>query len=63
MISTLEHLTKRAFAQRVDDLVTISQMIVINNKIVASFIVVAEIVRGVVGIGRFLLASSANAVH
>ena len=63
MISTMEHLTKRAFTQRVNNLITISQMIVIDNKIVASFIIIAVIICGTVGIGRFLLASGAYTVY
>ena len=38
-------------------------MIVIDNKIVASFIIVTEIICGIVRIGRFLLASGAYTVY
>ena len=48
MISTLQNLTKRPFPQQSDDLVSIREMIVLDNEVISSLVVVAVVV------GRFL---------
>ena len=44
MISTLQHLAKRSFSQNVDDLVTIANVVVRNEQVVASIVVVSKVV-------------------
>ena len=48
MVAAVQHLTERALAQSVDDFVAVRQMVMHDNEIVASFVVVAVIIRGVV---------------
>lgn len=61
MISTVQHLAERALAQGANHLVAISQMIPVDNEVVASFIIVAVVVRWVVASGWLLVATSTNA--
>lgn len=62
MIPTMQYLAERPFPQRVDDFVPICEMVVVDNKVVASVIIVAVIVRRIIQHCRLLLASGTNAV-
>lgn len=60
VVAALQDLTERAFAQHVDDLVPIKDMVVWDNEVVASFVVVAKIVRRLVLSRHILLRSLAD---
>lgn len=63
MIPTVQYLTKRALPQGVDNLVPVRKMVVINDKIVASVVVIPVIVGRVVQHRGLLLASGTNTVY
>lgn len=63
VIATVEHLTKGALAQGVYDLIAISQVVVIDDQIVASLVVVPKVVRRFVRVRGLLLAIRANIIH
>ena len=58
----MQYLSERAFPQGVDDLVLVCKMVVINDEIVASVVVVPVVVSGVVQHRRFLLAFRTDAI-
>lgn len=51
VISTLQHLSKRSFPQNVNDLVTIANVVVRDEQVVASIVVVSEVVCSIVFAG------------
>lgn len=63
IVTTMKHLPKRPLAKSVDDFVTICQVIMSNDKVVAAFVVVAKVVGRVLQRGRLLLASGTDVVH
>jgi hypothetical protein len=44
VIATMQHLAKRSFAKSIDYFIAIRKVIVIDNKIVTAFIIIAIIV-------------------
>ena len=62
MITTVQYLSEGTFAQGVDHLVPVCEMILVDNKIVASVIVITMIVGRVVASCRFLVASCPDVV-
>jgi hypothetical protein len=63
MISTVQDLSKGAFSERVDNLVAVCQVIMIDNKIIAPIIIVSVVISGVLNSSRLLLATSADTVN
>jgi hypothetical protein len=63
VVTTLEHLTKRAFAERADDFIAVRQMIVVDDEVVTSVVIVPMIVGGVVQCRVLLLATGAEEIH
>lgn len=63
MIATMQYLSKGSFPQRVDDLVTVCEMIMIDNKVVASFIIVPVIVGRVFQHCSLLFAPGTDTIH
>lgn len=62
MVATMEDLAERAFAQCVDDLVSISQMIMINDEIIATVIIITVIIGAVIKSGHFFLTLRSDVV-
>jgi len=60
MISAAQYLAKGTFSEAVYDLVTVTEMIMVDDEIVTAVIVIPVIVRRPVRMGRFLLATSPN---
>ena len=63
MISAVQHLTERPLPKAVHDFVTVSKMVMIDDEIVATFVVVAIVVRRPLWMGTFLLATGSDMVH
>lgn len=63
MVTAMQHLSKRTLAQRVNDLVTVGKVVVLDDEVIPSLVVVAIIVRRVVPGRHVFLASSTNTVH
>lgn len=61
MVPTVQHLAERALAQGANHLVTISQVVTVDNEVVSSLVIVAMVVRWVVAGGWLLVATSTNA--
>jgi hypothetical protein len=62
VIAAMQDLTKGALAERVDDLVPISQVIAIDDEVVSTVVVVPKIVSRVLRRGLVLLAPSPDTV-
>jgi hypothetical protein len=63
MISTAQYLAEGTFPEAVHNLVTVTEMITVDDEIVTAVIVIPVIVRRPVRMGRFLLATSPNVIY
>ncbi len=63
MISAAQYLTKGPLPKAVHDFVTVTEMVMINYKIVTAVVVVAVVIRRLIWVSRFLLATSPDVVH
>jgi hypothetical protein len=63
MISAAQYLTKGPLPEAARDFVTVTEMVMVDDKIVATVIVIAVVVRWFVRVRRFLLAAGTNAIH
>lgn len=44
VVTAIEHLTERTFSKSIDNLVPISKVIMIDNKVIATFIVISVVI-------------------
>ena len=63
MIPATEDLPERTLPKTVKNFITISQLIMIDDKIIASLIIVAVVICRSVWTCRFLVTLSANEIH
>ena len=63
MVATMENLSERALPKRINDLVSVSQVIMIMNYVVSSIIIIAIIIRRVVTSCGLLVVLVAEKVH
>lgn len=63
MVPTVQYLSERSLSQRVNDLISISQVIVVNDLIIASVVVIPMVICIVAESGHDLFAMGANEVH
>jgi hypothetical protein len=63
MIAAAKHLSKRSFAKSADNFIPVGQMVMFDNKIVASIIVIAMIVGGICYSGSLLLTTGSDEIH
>jgi len=63
MVPTMEDLTKGAFAKSVNDFVSECQMVMVDNLIIASVVVIAIIVRRIVQSRKILLATCTDVIY
>lgn len=62
VVSTLKNLPERTFAKRTNNFVPVGQVIVLDNQVIATFVVIAVVVSRVAEGGRFLFAVGPDAV-
>ena len=62
MISTAQHLTEGSLSKAVQDFVTVGKMVMIDHKIVAAVVVIAEIVGRFFWVRGFLRATGPDVV-
>ena len=63
MISAMQHLTKRSFTKRVYHFIPIGEMVMIDDKIVTPFVVIAVVVRRVIEDSKLLPAIRTEAIN
>lgn len=63
MVPAIQDLTERTLTERIHDLITVSKMIVVDNEIVATLVVVTEVIGGEIRMSLFLLAACTDAEH
>jgi len=63
VISTAQYLTEGTLPKTVQDFVAVTKMVMINDKIVATIVVIAVIIRRFVRVSKFLLATCPDVVH
>ena len=63
VITAMKHLSEGALTQGVDDLVTVSQVVAVDNLVVSPLVVVAVVVGRVIGCCHLFLAPGANVVY
>lgn len=63
MVSTVQHLTKRALAQGIHDFIAESEMIAIDHLVIATFIIVAKVVDNNLRMCVLLRAPRTDAVN
>ena len=63
MISTAQYLAERTLPKSIQNFVTVTKMVTLDDKIITAVIIVAIVVRRSVGMGWFLLATSSNVEH
>lgn len=63
MIPAVKHLSEGALAQCPDNLVSVGEMITSYDQVIASFVIVAVVIRLIVPGGRLLVAACTDEVH
>lgn len=63
VVSTVQDLTERTLSKRVNHFVTVCEMVMRHDEVVAALIVISVIVRRIFGCCRFFLALRADAVY
>jgi hypothetical protein len=63
MITTIQDLSEGSFAKRIDDLVTICKVIMMNHLIVSSVVIVPEIVSRIINSSEFLGTPGADTIN
>jgi hypothetical protein len=63
VISAAQHLAERTLPEAVHDLITITEMVTIDDEIVTTVIIIAVVVCRFLRMGRFLLATSTNIIY
>lgn len=63
MVPAIQDLTERALAKRIHDLIAVSKVIIVNNEVVATLVVVPKVVGRKVRMSLLLLAACTDAVH
>ena len=63
MVAAVEHLSEGAFTQRIYDLVTIREVVVIDDLVVPALVVVAVVVRVVVRCRHLFVAARPDVVY
>ncbi len=63
VISTMQNLTKRSLPERVNHFVPIGQVIVIDDKVVTSIIIIAVVICRIVTSSRLLVTPGPDVVH
>lgn len=63
MISALQYLAKRPFAEEADDLVPISEVVSLDEEVISAIVVVSVVVGRLITRRRFLLGVRANVVN
>ena len=63
MVPAIQDLTKRTLAERIHDLITVSKMIVVDNEVVPTVVIVPKVVGREVRMSLFLLTACTDTVH
>lgn len=63
MVSATQYLAKRTLPKAAHDFVTVAEVVMVDDKIIAAVIIVAVVVRQSLGMGLLLLATSSNVIH
>ena len=59
----MQHLAERAFTERVHDLIPIRQVVVVDNEVVATLIIIAIIVSRITNSRQLLFAPSTDGIY
>jgi hypothetical protein len=63
MISATQYLTKGSLPEAACDFVTIAEMVMVNDKVVAAVVVVAVVIRWLVRMCKFLFAAGSDEIY
>lgn len=63
MISAIQDLAEGALSKGIHDLVTVSQVVMVNHQIIATVIIIRVIVRAVLLCRLFLLTACTSIIH
>ena len=63
VVTAVKDLAERALAKRVDDLVAESQVVTVDDLVIPALVVVAVVVRRVIGCCHLFLAACTDEVH
>lgn len=63
VVSAAQYLTEGALPETAHDFVAVTKMVMINDKIVATIVVITVVIRRPVRVSKLLLATSPNIIH